>query len=662
MDATTARTYITQLYQQMLGRAPDAGGLEYWTQQLVSGQSPEQVKANFGTAAQAAGEKIAPAASAGLGYNAAGVLVGDVQTQRLQEAADLYNKATGEKLTAQEYDQRINPTTAGNRWGPGADQTQVQQLMQGTVPTTQAAAASPAATATPFDTSGLLKTPSVYSSGIGPDGKPFYTDPWGMKHTGVLQEDGTAWFPNPTAQRSGTAELYYGFATDPTQSIAKVTSPEGDKAVNTAWAQQAVKQGVKLGDQVGFTVPKDQLDYLYGSMVQDRRDNEKFAVKDGWNWKDTLGLAGLLYGGYNLLSGGFGAGASAAEGAAGLTEVDLASLYQGSDFLNGAGLDFLSTTGGGDLFSAAGLTDTGMVAGPGTNVADWISTAAAGGNAANVAAPIAGIGGWTTNLANSGQLINPTTGQIFDTATKAFLPSTGGIGTGGGLNTWFPNAGGGTTLNTGTANGTVTPPGTTAGTGTGTGTPPAGTTPGAGTAASLLPSATNSILDLLRSVYGIGQANSLKDFANAPPQAYDPFSGQRGQYQTMLSDLMTGKTGVEALPGYKAGLEAVNRGLATSGYLGSGNQMTALKDYGGQQWKDQVGILTQLAGGNLSPQVVNNTAAQVAGVQAGGQAVNTGIDAISNLLGGNNSANWLQQLLSGGGTTTNAAATAALPT
>jgi len=165
--------------------------------------------------------------------------------------------------------------------------------------------------------SNLLKTPSVYSSGINAEGKPFYTDPWGTQHVGAILPDGAAWFPNPGAVNSGTAEMYYGFADDPTQSIAGITSPEGDKAINAEWAKQNVKQGVQLGDQAGFSLPQDQLDYLYGAMRQDRRDNEKYAKKDGWGLMDTLGVIGLGLGLGNLFSAGGAAGAAGASGGAG---------------------------------------------------------------------------------------------------------------------------------------------------------------------------------------------------------------------------------------------------------------------------------------------------------------------------------------------------------
>lgn len=44
---------VQQAYQQYLGRAADAGGLSYWTGQLVSGVSIERVRASLGSSAEA---------------------------------------------------------------------------------------------------------------------------------------------------------------------------------------------------------------------------------------------------------------------------------------------------------------------------------------------------------------------------------------------------------------------------------------------------------------------------------------------------------------------------------------------------------------------------------------------------------------------------------
>jgi hypothetical protein len=100
--------------------------------------------------------------------------------------------------------------------------------------------------------------------------------------------------------------------------------------------------------------------------------------------------------------------------------------------------------------------------------------------------------------------------------------------------------------------------------------------------------------------------------------AADPFASQRPQYQAMLSSLMNGGD-FTSDPSYKtrlaAGTENLNRGMAATGQIGSGAQMTALQDYGQQQasteYANQFSRLSQLAGGNMgSPaaagQIIDN--------------------------------------------------------
>lgn len=64
----------------------------------------------------------------------------------------------------------------------------------------------------------------------------------------------------------------------------------------------------------------------------------------------------------------------------------------------------------------------------------------------------------------------------------------------------------------------------------------------------------------------------------------DPWSSQRGQYQTQLSSLMKDPSSFMKSDLFKAsnaaGLEAVNRSAAASGVLKSGNRLQALMDYG----------------------------------------------------------------------------------
>lgn len=125
-------------------------------------------------------------------------------------------------------------------------------------------------------------------------------------------------------------------------------------------------------------------------------------------------------------------------------------------------------------------------------------------------------------------------------------------------------------------------------------------------------------------------------------QQADPFSGQRGQYQTMLQTLMTGKdqsgNAVDfnsTDPSYQfrfnQGAQAVDRAQARDGLLFSGNRLQALEDYGQQsatqEYNNQFIRLAQLSGANSgSPGTAGQlTAAQTAQQQQGASAIGNAV-------------------------------------
>jgi hypothetical protein len=125
---------------------------------------------------------------------------------------------------------------------------------------------------------------------------------------------------------------------------------------------------------------------------------------------------------------------------------------------------------------------------------------------------------------------------------------------------------------------------------------------------------------------GFGAGSSGGIFSQAAAAA-DPFSAQRGQYQTALSNLMQG--GVSAIASdpsvqarMKAGTDAVGRSAAAQGYLGSGNILQALQEKGqeiaSQEYGNQFERLSKLAGVDAgSPAAAGSIMAQ-----APGQALN----------------------------------------
>lgn len=99
------------------------------------------------------------------------------------------------------------------------------------------------------------------------------------------------------------------------------------------------------------------------------------------------------------------------------------------------------------------------------------------------------------------------------------------------------------------------------------------------------------------------------------PTVIDPFGygPERSRFLEQLKALMADPKTLENTPGYNAGLQAIMRTMAAQGYLGSGNMMKSLFDYGGKAYGDEISRLTSLAGGGLPLQVMYpNRSAEVA--------------------------------------------------
>lgn len=117
--------------------------------------------------------------------------------------------------------------------------------------------------------------------------------------------------------------------------------------------------------------------------------------------------------------------------------------------------------------------------------------------------------------------------------------------------------------------------------------------------------------DLLRGGFGLYQANQLKQAAK--PSAINQQA--EGQLQALMAD----PSSVTKLPGYEAGLEAMQRGMAAGGFLGSGNMATALQKYGGDFYNNAIGQyanLSQLGRGNEANY-------RMGSIQLAGQALNS---------------------------------------
>lgn len=108
-------------------------------------------------------------------------------------------------------------------------------------------------------------------------------------------------------------------------------------------------------------------------------------------------------------------------------------------------------------------------------------------------------------------------------------------------------------------------------------------------------------LNILSGLYGLKQSRDIAKAGEAAAARMDPFGAQRPQYQAQLSALMADPSRITSMPGYKAGLDAVERKMASQGYIGSGNMMAALQEYGGSFFDKEAQRLAMLAGANIAP-------------------------------------------------------------
>lgn len=111
-------------------------------------------------------------------------------------------------------------------------------------------------------------------------------------------------------------------------------------------------------------------------------------------------------------------------------------------------------------------------------------------------------------------------------------------------------------------------------------------------------------------LYGLYNAEEARRAAKQP-QVYDPFGPQRAQYQQQLAELTADPSKIQSDPGYTSGLQAVQRTMAAQGYLGSGNMMNEIANFGGNFYNQAVSRLSGLAGANIGP-VQQNSSSRVA--------------------------------------------------
>lgn len=126
------------------------------------------------------------------------------------------------------------------------------------------------------------------------------------------------------------------------------------------------------------------------------------------------------------------------------------------------------------------------------------------------------------------------------------------------------------------------------------------------------------LMDLASGAYGLYQARDLRRAARDA----DPMAGYRGQYAKQLSELSADPSKITSMPGYTAGQQAIERRLASQGYLGSGNMMLAMGNYGGDYFNREIARLSALA--TPSPGAIEgNVAARRAATDQTGRSLAT---------------------------------------
>ncbi len=147
----------------------------------------------------------------------------------------------------------------------------------------------------------------------------------------------------------------------------------------------------------------------------------------------------------------------------------------------------------------------------------------------------------------------------------------------------------------------------------------------------------NSIAQLGKGALGIAQQQQLGQQTRGAAAAADPFSTQRPLYQAMLQQLMVNPNKVlPNMPGYQAGLDAVQRAGASQGFTGSGNMATALLKYGGDIFNQQATLLAGLGGANSGSPAASGQLLQQGGVNQTnllGQSLNSLIQGGSGFFG-----------------------------
>ena len=115
---------------------------------------------------------------------------------------------------------------------------------------------------------------------------------------------------------------------------------------------------------------------------------------------------------------------------------------------------------------------------------------------------------------------------------------------------------------------------------------------------------------MLSSLYGLNMASNAKE-------EMDPFRAYRKGYAERLQALEANPSLITHSPGYQAGIDAIKREAAATGYYGSGNMALGLSRYAGDRLDKERDRLATLAGAGQTPGAGYPAYANLAGANLG---------------------------------------------
>lgn len=161
-----------------------------------------------------------------------------------------------------------------------------------------------------------------------------------------------------------------------------------------------------------------------------------------------------------------------------------------------------------------------------------------------------------------------------------------------------------------------------------------------------------SALNIGSGLYGLYKSDQLRKMAELASRRADTWgeNGGRGLAAGQLQTLLTDPSSITKMPGYNAGLEAVQRAMAAQGYGGgagpgnvSGNMLAALQQYGGNFYNQALQNLAGLSGATQNPASAGQLL--ISGNQLSNDLASRSLASIGYGVGGSNPNAFTEQIL-----------------